>query len=652
METLPSFKQVTDHLDQVLADPSVPLDALLLRKLGLEAVDQTDHQLFIALITQISRVLPVLQEDPSPLTALAGKISTFLGFEELQSIDPAIDLLAGIKAPNHPINLLTLLLIGKASESPSYVAVIAESLDLVTSIVELWLSTDSTEVAQAAGDVLCSLLECDRDGLTSGHESLDKPSSCQGIMWRRVFKDKSIYSLLFSLSSLDGAGVPGRPTARQISVAQGRLLDFVSKIASIDWEAVTTSHIPEVEGSFKSSSLLNFAALHMVDTEDLLLHMTLLHFYCQMLQINAPGLRQRNKTSESPGPSFSSPALEFLISTGVHRKVMDYYMVPSALDPAVATYFSGPIMSYVAQYSILYPNHLLQESGEMLDKLLSRIRSSFEIPTAQWAHGAIPSGDLNILASLPRVLLLEAEKKNLNPLLSIPSKPLHKDSLDAIGRIFNGPPPASGQVDVAQEKILEQNPTSPRAEAAAARILFFQYLNIRPDIWNNVVEAADTLAMQDNALAAVKLIKAVATANWAVISPNEETQNLTSGPFGLPTEGGVSHLGPAAQGTLPTSGSWALLVPPSLTVVLPYLFKAPQTYANYVAGGAQDKESAVWRIATAKYDALVSFQSAVEKIETTVSGIADIKRTLRQRVAEGPMGASTQIGSRVEALDL
>ncbi|EER40423.1 predicted protein [Histoplasma capsulatum H143] len=58
--------------------------------------------------------------------------------------------------------------------------------------------------------------------------------------------------------------------------------------------------------------------------------------------------------------------------------------------------------------------------------------------------------------------------------------------------------------------------------------------------------------------------------------------------FGIPTDDQISKLGPSTQGKLPASGLWALFVPPALTEVLPYLFKAPQTYNNFVADGARD----------------------------------------------------------------
>ncbi|EZF31881.1 hypothetical protein H109_03033 [Trichophyton interdigitale MR816] len=647
-----SFDQVTNNLEQILADPSTPLDVHLLDKLGAEVVAQTDHGLSKKLIALISRVLPVLQEDPSPVATLATKVAQYLSFSELQSIDPRIDFVAGIRAGSPAINTLVLCLVVKASESPNHVAEVARNADLVGSIVELWLSTDDSGVSQAAFDVLWSLLEADHLVSNNANGGPKNESLQNGPMWQRIFADKTIYRLLFSICSLRTVGQDGQISARQKTVAQGRLMEFVVKVGSVNWNVISSSHFADVESTFQSESLLSFAALQMVDTSDLLLHMTLLQFFRQLLEINAPGLHYSPSKAPSSIPTFSSPSLEFLITNSLHRKVINYYLDPSTLDPATANFLAAPVMAYVSAYAALYPNHLLQEHQEQLDRLCSRILEGFKIPSAQWAHGPVPVGDLDILASLPRVMLVESGKRGLNPLLAIPSKPLHTETLMCLGKIFHGPTPSEDAMDIDQAISKGPNPTSPTAEAAASRILYFQYLNSHPGFWSNIVEAAEIVAMQETAIASINLIKRVVTANWTVLSSAEDARTLTSGRFTLPTEAVISQLGPASQGNLPVSGAWALLVPPALTVVLPYLFKQPPSYANFVAGGAGDTESAVWRIATAKYDALVALQSAVQKMESSTGSLDDIKRTLKRRVAEGPMGAPNQIGSRIEALEL
>lgn len=658
METPATYHRVKDHLDEVLRDPSTSIDVHALEKLQTELVAATDPKIPAALLVQAVELLPVLQEDPTPLTTLAKKAAEYLDFQQIQSVQPSVDFLAGIKAPSPPINLLALSLLGKASYSASHAAIIAGDQDLVVSLVELWLSTAVTEVSEAAFDVLWSLLEVDYpqrgngNTLVNGLGTKEQGDGGQGLMWRRIFDDKHVYGLFFSICSLDETIQSGDISQRQRTVAQGRLMDLVLKAASLDWQAIARSHFRDVESSSGSDSLLSFVACHMVEDDDVLLSMTLIQFLSNLLQINAPGILQNGNLSTIPCPPSSSPSLEFLHSAGLHTKVLNYYMDPRTLDRAVSTYLSGPVMSYVSRYASLYPNHLLQNPQHVLDKLLSRITDSFEIPSPQWAHGPVPSGDLHIVASLPRVMLLEAGTRSLNPLLSVPPNPPHKDTLDALSRVFHGLPEELEKPSPEQQTELERNLTSPRAEAVAARVLYLQYLNEHPGLWVNVVAAAETLAIKDNALAAIGLIKAVASANWDVISADSPSTTLTSSRFPVPTEAQVSRLGPSTQGMLPQSGAWALLVPPALTTVLPYLFKAPQTYANFVAGGAADTESAVWRVATAKYDALVTLERSVEGIGGQMDGMEELMSTLKRRVAEGPWGPMTQVGSRVDALEL
>jgi hypothetical protein len=652
----PSYPALREHLERVFQEPYTALDLRLIDKLRLELLANIDPKVAAVLLVQVSAVLPVLQEDPTPLTSLAKKAGEYLDFSQIQSIQPSVDFLAGIKAPSPPINLLALSLLGKAGHAATDAAIIAANQDLVVSLVELWLSTPSTETAQVAFDVLWSLLEVDFPKRSKDYGTADKAQTTegdgQGLMWRRIFDDKSVYVLLFQICNLQDTTYAESVGKRQKTVAQGRLMEFVLKAGSLDWQAVSQSHFRDVESSAGSDSLLSFVACNMVEEDDVLLQMTLIQFYSDLLRINAPGILQHPSASTASCPPFSSPSLEFMLSSGLHAKVLAYYTDPSALDPAVSTYLTGPVMAYISQYAVFYPSHLLQNPQTALDILLSRILEALDIPSAQWAHGTVPSGDLNLLASLPRVMLLEAGSRSLNPLLLVPSKPPNKDAFDALSRVFNGPRLESWKLSPEEHAKLDENPTSPRAEAVAARALYFQYLYDHPDLWASVVGVADIMAMRDTALAAIALIKAVATANWETVPANSPPTPLTSSRFPVPTEDQMSRLGPAQEGVLPATGAWALLVPPGLTTVLPYLFKAPQTYANFVAGGAADTESAVWRIATAKYDALSALEAAVRKIGGKVDGMDELVASLRRRVAQGPWGPISQVGSRIDALEM
>lgn len=648
--TVPSsYDAVKSHLEQVQRDPSTSLDLSLIDKLKIELTENTDRVVPATLLTQISQLLPVLQEDPSPLTTLGIKATAYFTFTDLRSVDPPINLIAGFKAPSPPINLLALSLLGKAGQVPSDAAIVAGDSELVASVVELWLSTSSTAVAQAALDVIWGLLEVDlASPLEAGDSShVSDERAGQGLMWRRVFTDRGVYGLLFSLCSLQDNG-PGSLPKRDKTIAQGRLMSLLVKAGRLRWDIVSSSQISEIEAKHQCTSLLHFAACLMVDKSDVLMHMTLLGFFHDLLEIDAPGLLAR--TYVQSASTFSSPALDFLISHKLHQTVLEYYLNESQLDPVDLAYLSGPIMTYVAQYAELYPNHFLQNPQNLLDRILSRILAAVSIPSEQWAHGSVPSTQLAVLSSLPRVMLVEAGKRSLNPVQALPTSPPNKDALDALAKILHGPVKPE-VADSMQLSISGQTPTDWDKEAAAARVLYFTYLNSHANFWTDVVAAADILVMKDESLASISFMKAIITANWQPLT-EEVASSTADSRFKLPTEEELVHLSPSIQGLVPSSGVWAVLIPPALTTLLPYLFKPPRSYSEFVGGGAGDAQNTVWKVATAKHEALVAVYNRLRESGDQMEGFEDIMRTLRQRVNEGPWGPIAGTANRVEAIGL
>ncbi|KAJ5507481.1 hypothetical protein N7527_009624 [Penicillium freii] len=639
-----TFDAVRSHLAQVQENPSTALDIPLIDKLKLQLVESTDPAVPATLLSQISVLLPVLQEDPTPITTLGIRATAYFTFTDLQSIEPPINLVAGFKAPSPPINLLALSLLAKAGQKYSEAAIVAGDSDLVASLVELWLSTSSGEVAQAALDTLWALLEVDvANHLETGEyeHTGDESHTGQGLLWRRVFTDKDVYGLLFGLCSLQ-SDAPGGLSKRERTIAQGRLMTLLVKAGKLRWDIISTAQVPEIEAKYQSSSLLHFATCHMVQVSDVLMHMTLLNFFRELLEIDGPGLVARSSVQSTS--TFSSPALDFLVEHKLHSKVLTYYLDESKLDSVDLLYLSGPVMAYVARYAEMYPNHLLQNPSTLLDGIISRINRSLAIPTAQWAHGEVPTGHLAILASLPRVLLVEAGKHGANPVLAIPTNPPNGEALDVLAKIFHGPL-QTRLTDSMNLNTSGSTPTDWDREAAAARILYFLYVNQHPTFWDNVVGAADVLVMKDIALSAITFMKAITTANWKP-SPSAPA-NANSPRFQLPSEEGLGRLSPATNGFFPTSGAWAVLTPPVLTTLLPYLFKPPRSYADFVGGGAGDSQSVVWKVATAKHDVLVALHNRLQETDGQVEGFEDIMRTLQQRVNEGPWGPVQSGGTQV-----
>ncbi|KAL4807763.1 hypothetical protein BDV18DRAFT_135983 [Aspergillus unguis] len=645
--TVPTtYSEVLAHLRQVENDPSTRLDQTILDKLKIELTESTDRKVPALLLTQISQLLPTLQEDPTPITSLGIKAAAYFTFADLCDLDPPINLIAGFRAPSPPINELALALLRKAGNAPSDAAIVAGDPELVTSLVELWLSTSSTAVAQAAFDAIWALLEIDLTStLENGESSGD--TGGQGLVWRRIFTDKDVYGRLFSFCSLgdNGCGLSNR----EKTVAQGRLMGFLVKAGQLRWDFISASHIPDVEAKYKSESLLHFAACEMIDKSDVLMHMTQLNFFRDLIEIEAPNLTPR--TVIQSASTFSSPALDFLISHNIHKAMLEYYIDESKLDPVDLSFLCGPIMAYVAQYAELYPNHLLQNSEALLERIISRIDASLLLSSSQWAHGPIPSGQLNVLASLPRVLLLKAGKKGMNPIFSLPTNPPNQEVFNALGKILHGPPKhaIAESVDLTTSGQLA---TDWNKEAAAARALYFMYQNHRPSLWEDVVAAADVLVMKDVSLAAISFMLAIVTANWQTLSGEVTSSAPGTSHYQLPTEEELGRLSPAIQGVLPPSGPWVAISPPALTVLLPFLFKPPRSYSEFVAGGAADPQNAVWKVATARYEVLVALYQSISKLEDRSSDLEDIVSTLKKRVNDGPLGPGVQTLNQVETVGL
>lgn len=643
-----AYNEVKDHLQQIQRDPTIRLDQTILDKLKLQLTESTDRKVPAVLLTQISQLLPVLQEDPTPITTLGIKSAAFFSFTDLRDLDPPINFIAGFRAPSPPINELALALLRKAGHAPSDAAIVAGDPELVRSLVELWLSTSSTGVAQAAFDALWALLEIDLTSVLENGEHSEDSSGGQGLMWRRVFADKDVYGRLFSFCSLSD-NESNELSNREKTVAQGRLLGFIVKAGQLRWDFVSSSHIAEVETKYNSKSLLHFAACQMIDKSDVLMHMTQLNFYRDLLEIEAPNLTSR--TIIQSASTFSSPALDFLISHGIHRTMLEYYVDESKLDPVDLSFLCGSIMAYVAQYAESYPNHFLQNPQTLLDRVISRVDAAFLISSSQWAHGPTPSGQLNVLSSLPRVLLLEAGKKSMNPIFALSTNPPNQEVFNALGKIFHGPPKHAFS-DTMDLNSSGQTATDWNKEAAAARALYFLYQNHRPSLWEDVVTAADILAMKDISLAAISFMLATVTANWQTLSGGAASSIHSASHYQLPSEEELGRLSPATQGFLPSSGAWVAITPPALTVLLPYLFKPPRSYSEFVAGGAADPQNAVWKIATAKYEVLNALYRSIQSIEDRNSDLEDIVRTLKKRVDDGPLGPGVRTVTQIETVNL
>ena len=287
--TLPNLINATIlHLENVSKSPSTPLDQSLLEDCKL-AVDRLDPDARRNIAFKLSILLESLQQDPTPAIDLLKNILEPYSFSEIQNINPDIDYTAGLALGAAPYNDLTVALLRKSTHHSADAESVAGSQGILLALVRLWLQTPNAKTASQAEDLLLDLLKADREPPRVFEDDLSVKSSYLGAVWRRLFGDRDIYELLFTSCALrsDIGAEPG--DLRQISLAQGRLLSWLPKVADLKWNTLLDCHHQEVESRFQSSrsygGILRFAAVCMVDKTDILMHMLLIDFCCALLKI-------------------------------------------------------------------------------------------------------------------------------------------------------------------------------------------------------------------------------------------------------------------------------------------------------------------------------------------------------------------------------
>ncbi|TIA34473.1 hypothetical protein D6C78_06834 [Aureobasidium pullulans] len=637
------LERLQAHLGQLEADPiNTDIDERLFESCSLALAPGISKKDSITLISQLSRILPVLQKDPTQPIQFLVLLLEPLSFSDVLGLNAAVDFVGGLNVAAVPYNRLMLALLNKAATNATDAATIAARPEVVTALVNLWLCTHEAGIAKQAGDVLLALLKVDHAVPPGAGDEQSLPGHSQGLMWKRVFGDQDVYALIFSVCTLKS--VEGIDLSKsQKTLAQARLLEWLPEIGALNWNAITHAHHPEVEKRFtdgKGEGLLYFASSNMVDTaDDVLMHRCLLEFYATLLKTITP--------TESAGSPHSSAALDFLIQHKRHDKAMSYYLDPAnpRHDPLDLQFLYAPSANYVAAYVSSYPSHFL--ASPLKPTVIKRLQQSLDISPSRWAHAESPKQDLHILASMPRSALLPTNNRwSSSPLSLLPSKSTNADALATLATIFHGPskqeiinyPPSSPLMDTTHDAIW-------KGEAQAAYALYYLYLNHNPTLFADLAHHASVIALREVALAAISLIRSIVTANWL---PLGQTSTPTDQEF----HGALPPTSLAEQG----KGFLAILSPPSLEYTLPYLLSPAQTFSNLV-GGVGDTENSAYRVAMSKFECLKEVYNRL-KVFVDEGGEEgkeweDVVTTLRKKVDEGPFGGQGgEVGGRIATMEL
>lgn len=279
------FQKVVDHLEIVKSNASLPLDEELLRRASRNADIHLSKTVLWQVLSSGEETLQTLQQDPGPLTRLLEEVVLALPFDELKSTISTEKLEEGLRSPSAPIQRLIIAYLRKAADLPSGAAFVACSPSLTKVLVTTWLASESTEVADKCLDAITALLDVDNTATSTFIASQTGSGEAygQGLFWKRLFQDAEIYTLFFEWTSLTHSkhDVSTKKGLHQATTSQGRLFDFLAKIAEIDWSYITTSSLPEVEKQFTRGQsrtqpyggLLRYAATDMIDSNDYLMEL-------------------------------------------------------------------------------------------------------------------------------------------------------------------------------------------------------------------------------------------------------------------------------------------------------------------------------------------------------------------------------------------
>jgi hypothetical protein len=260
--------------------------------------EQNTPPLIPRLLPTLTTILSTYPNDPSIIVSLAIKLLRPVKFKQAMQLASEDSLVLALQSPAPSANILAMTVLAKAAESTSDVAILSIMSGVVAALITTWLSSPSVEVGEMATRVLGDLLDmdCDRKSISTAtiNASLNgkpisiRPQSGQGLLWRRVFQDKKIYSSIFSLCSLHTTDTTlDQLDERQRSLAQARVLRILPRLAALDFSPISHSTFPEVERSHNvpegKESLLYFACVLMVDKTDVLMHITLVDFFREFL---------------------------------------------------------------------------------------------------------------------------------------------------------------------------------------------------------------------------------------------------------------------------------------------------------------------------------------------------------------------------------
>jgi hypothetical protein len=170
---------------------------------------------------------------------------------------------------------------------------------VLAEVVKTWMGSAHTGVGERAARVLGDLLEVDCEIVgqreVNGVSEITYPprrrrSPGDGAVWRLLFNDGPILTSIvlhcsLTLSSLVAPSSPelAQRTNRQITISQGRLLRLLPRLAALDIRPLIARTALFTDATVPN--ILGFAALDMVDRQDVLMALMVVDFFETLVSV-------------------------------------------------------------------------------------------------------------------------------------------------------------------------------------------------------------------------------------------------------------------------------------------------------------------------------------------------------------------------------
>ena len=616
------------HLEYLDDDPTRKIDQrLVLSHVRPNSISPSiDHSARLQIVGKCVSIISkwlVTGQDPTTLTELVDDLTeddSLFTFDDVLLLQ--IDFVQALGAELPIISTLVLSLLRKAAKERKSVYHIASHPEIIDGLMRTWLTTTDVKTADVGESVLMDLLNFENSEL--GRNPAQEMS---GLMWRRVFEDKDVYSLFYSICSLSTMGEPGQPNERAKTIAQGRLLSFLVKTAHCP--QMWRPHHPTIEAKFgvkKGGGLMEFAFVHMIDyPNDMLSSLLLLECMCQLISLyDGDDVVSKSADAIKHEPH-SSAALDMLTSHGLHNRILAQFLEGYKSDD----YLYSGCSSYVAAYASRYHTHFVESERNadtrILDCLSDAFRQTSDNLLSQ--QGTLRCESM-VLQNIPRAALIHPSIRD-DILAALRLWPPNPHVLTALATIFGS--------QVSYDDALDRKPQRlVKADRSSARAAYFLYVGRYPTFWDDVITVAKATAFGDGTIAAMKIIRSIAKAKW---EPLPETSSTSDNKdlFTLPTEKELERARPTYRGIRPLTGIEAI-----------HSTDSWQKVANFLCDPAPDGQILDKNVAQEKYDALKAYDEALHEWVDERHGKFDGMKHLFRRLAERLRGGVYGVVSRPE----